>query len=87
LLLFLEKEESYLVEKEEIGFLGARPQTPRVGFAEVWVGHNLLQSRTNAFCFFFWKKKNCIILDILDLNITEVDRMGCMIDSELRRCH
>jgi hypothetical protein len=40
--------------------LGASPQTPRVGFAEFWVWKSLLRSRTNAFCFFFWKKKTFI---------------------------
>jgi hypothetical protein len=40
-----------------IVFLRASPQTPWVGFAELWVWDSLLRSRTNAFCFFFWKKK------------------------------
>jgi hypothetical protein len=43
-----------------ISFLGASPQTPRVGFAEFWGWNRLLRSRTNAFCFFFWKKKDTI---------------------------
>jgi hypothetical protein len=36
-------------------FLGARPQTPWVGFAEGCVA-NLLRSRTNAFASFLEKK-------------------------------
>jgi hypothetical protein len=39
-------------------FLGASPQTPWVGFAEFWASNCHLRSRTNAFCFFFLKKKN-----------------------------
>jgi hypothetical protein len=64
LLLFLEKEE----ESRPIGLAsvhwwfsgGARPPDPP-GSASPRVGStNLLRSRTNAFCFFFWKKKNTI---------------------------
>jgi hypothetical protein len=50
-LLFLEKEENRRV------LLGARPRAPWVGVAEGWAAKRLLRSRTNAFCFFFWKKK------------------------------
>jgi hypothetical protein len=37
-------------DRRSIGFLGV---------PEVWAA-NLLRSRTNTFCFFFWKKKNTI---------------------------
>jgi hypothetical protein len=58
---FLEKEESHQSNScFSDFFLGASPQTPWVGFAELWVWNNLLRSRTNAFCFFFWKKKKLI---------------------------
>jgi hypothetical protein len=54
LLLFLEKEG--LCDAISGGHA---PRPPWVGFAEVWVSNYLLGSRTNAFCFFFWKKKSC----------------------------
>jgi hypothetical protein len=38
--------------------LRGKRQTPRVCFTESWVWIDFLQSRTNAFCFFFWKKKS-----------------------------
>jgi hypothetical protein len=53
LLLFLEKEEYY----DNDWFLGARPQTPGVGFAEGWAPQ-LSAKQNYAFGFFFWKKKN-----------------------------
>jgi hypothetical protein len=33
-------------------------QGPVAPFAENYVNNGLLRSRTNAFCFFFWKKNN-----------------------------
>jgi hypothetical protein len=47
-LWFLAK---YINEPEQSVLLGARPQTPWVGFAEGWARYGLLRSRTNAFCF------------------------------------
>jgi hypothetical protein len=38
--------------------LGASPQTPVVPLRGSFGAQVLLRSRTNAFCFFFWKKKN-----------------------------
>jgi hypothetical protein len=38
-------------------FLGGKPLNPRVGVAEVWV-NDPSAKQNNAFCFFFWKKKN-----------------------------
>jgi hypothetical protein len=58
LLLFLEKEEYHGPIGSLCGWLlGACPQTPWVGFAEVWVPIPSAK-QNNAFCFFFWKKKN-----------------------------
>jgi hypothetical protein len=64
-MIFCEAEQTLLASfwkkkttTRPIGVLRANPQTARVGFAEVWVAHGFLRSRTNAFCFFFWKKKN-----------------------------
>jgi hypothetical protein len=39
------------------GFLGASPQTPRVGFAEVWVPIDFLRSRTTLFASFSGKRR------------------------------
>jgi hypothetical protein len=41
---------------------GHAPRPP--GFAEIWAA-NLLRSRTNAFCFFFWKKKKVALRGVL----------------------
>jgi hypothetical protein len=50
-----------------IGFLGASPQTPWVRFADYGLAvvfparltrYGSSAKRNNAFCFFFWKKKN-----------------------------
>jgi hypothetical protein len=38
--------------------LGASPQTPVVPLRGRFGSLSLLRSRTNAFCFFFWKKKS-----------------------------
>jgi hypothetical protein len=42
---------------DELAFGGTNPN-PWVGFAESWALHYIMRNRTNAFCFFFWKKKN-----------------------------
>jgi hypothetical protein len=44
--------------------LGARPQTPRVGFAEGWAAHSLLRSRTTAFAS-FWKRRTLFNIEFL----------------------
>jgi hypothetical protein len=41
-------------------FLGARPQTPRVGFAEVWAQTGLLRSRITLFALLFLEKEEKI---------------------------
>jgi hypothetical protein len=41
---------------QRVVFLGASPQTPWVGFAEVWAKDDLLRSRTNAFASILEKK-------------------------------
>jgi hypothetical protein len=42
--------------RKQIAFLGASPQTPRVGFAEIWVRRALLRSRTTLFASFAGKR-------------------------------
>jgi hypothetical protein len=57
---FLEKEEYYCIIKgyyECNWLLGARPQTPRVGFAEVWANHDLPRSGTTLFASFSGKRR------------------------------
>jgi hypothetical protein len=57
LLLFLGKEEhipiqfSIQLASDNAWFLGARPQTPRVGFADFV--NSVLQEPNKRFCFFF----------------------------------
>jgi hypothetical protein len=51
ILVFPERSETIF------HFLGASPQTPLVPLRGRFGVHVLLRSRTNAFCFFFWKKK------------------------------
>jgi hypothetical protein len=55
-------------------FLGARPQTPRVGFAEAWATRSSAK-RNNAFCIFFWKRKNFTTPMFLDIS-TLIDFLG-----------
>jgi hypothetical protein len=59
LLLFLEKEEYNRL----IGyFLGGKPPNPlgrlRRGLGRKWFRRRPSAKQNNAFCFFFWKKKN-----------------------------
>jgi hypothetical protein len=42
-------EMSASFHRISLGFLGASPQTPRVGFAEGWAAHNLPRSGTTLF--------------------------------------
>jgi hypothetical protein len=54
LLLFLEKEE---VGETEWSIYWGGGQPPVVPLRGRFEAQDLLRSRTNAFCFFFWKKK------------------------------
>jgi hypothetical protein len=56
LLLFPEKEES----RRLVEFLGACPQTPRVGFAEIWIADGFLRSRTTLFASFSGKIRRLV---------------------------
>jgi hypothetical protein len=56
-------KESHQAIKRLIVFLGARPQTPWVGFAESRVANHFREAE-QRFCFFLEKKNTkCIVLN------------------------
>jgi hypothetical protein len=52
------KGTTLLNSARPIGFLGARPQTPKVGFAEVWAVCSLPRSGTTLFASFSGKRRS-----------------------------
>jgi hypothetical protein len=59
LLLFLEKEEfkTPKICSRTMDFLGARPQTPRVGFAEALGRHIFCEAELTLFASFSGKRR------------------------------
>jgi hypothetical protein len=55
LLLFPEKEDSY-----STNYVSGGAEPPGKASSRFELRKGLLRSRTNAFCFFFWKKKDTI---------------------------
>jgi hypothetical protein len=53
LLLFLEKEGYHMT-----GFLGGKPPNPLGPLRGVLGSKPSSEKQNNAFCFFFWKKKD-----------------------------